>query len=124
VGVASVKASSAAASSSRVFFTVKSPRRKNLGLHRENRAQKGGVHTKRTFVLILKNVTKCCLHVVDIKWDMCRTVDSEQFLKIEKVADYSRKSKQKGCPFKVVAGGLSSKAGDRQRLSSRFSPTV
>ncbi len=58
-----------------------------MGLHRENGAQKGAVHTKHTFVLILRNVTKHSVHVVDAEWDSARTTVSEEFLKIEKQAN-------------------------------------
>lgn len=54
-----------------------------MGLHRENGAQKGGAHTKRTFVLILKNVTKDGLHVIDYELDSSRTAESEEFLNSE-----------------------------------------
>ena len=96
VGADMLNASSVAASSSRVFFTVEPPRRKDLGLHRENGVQKESAHTKRTFVLILKNVTKDVLYIIDPKWDIPRTADSEEFLKIENRADFPRESKQDG----------------------------
>lgn len=95
-GADTVNTSKAVASSSRVFFTVKSPRRKNLGLHRENGAQKGGVHTKRTFVLILRNVTKHSLYVVDAEWDSSGGVASAEFPEIEKQTDSPKESNKQG----------------------------
>jgi hypothetical protein len=57
VGAVRANASSAAASSSRVFFTVNLLVEK-LGLHREDGAQKGPANTNRTFVIVLRNVTR------------------------------------------------------------------
>jgi hypothetical protein len=57
VGAVRANASSAAASSSRVFFMVNLLAEK-LGLHRENGAQKGPANTNRMSVLVLRNVTR------------------------------------------------------------------
>lgn len=55
-----------------------------------------GVHTKRTFVLILRNVTKHSVYLVDAEWDRVVTAASEEFLRIGNQADFPKESNKTG----------------------------
>lgn len=87
-------ASSIAASSNSVFFTVNLLGKKNSGLHRENAAQNGGAHTKRTFVLILRNVTRKYMQMIDVKGDSSGSTISEKFLILGESLVFPKKSEK------------------------------